>query len=107
MSHVQNLLHLLIAPRQAWPQIADDRHTARELYVRQVLPLAAIGPLRTDEHTSELQSLTRTSHAAFCLKTTNTQSHSLHKQTPPQHKPDTSIQITDKQAPANTQHKPH
>src|SRR3546814_7465407 len=45
MSHVQNLLHLLIAPRQAWPQIADDRHTARELYVRQVLPLAAIGPL--------------------------------------------------------------
>ncbi|HEY9545618.1 MAG TPA: Yip1 family protein [Solimonas sp.] len=45
MSHVQNLLHLLIAPRQAWPQIADDRHTARELYMRQVLRLAAIGPL--------------------------------------------------------------
>src|SRR3546814_19028685 len=45
MSHVQTLLHLLIAPRQAWPQIADDRHTARELYMRQVLPLAAIGPL--------------------------------------------------------------
>ncbi|HET8880773.1 MAG TPA: Yip1 family protein [Solimonas sp.] len=45
MSHVQNLLHLLIAPRRAWPRIARDEHTTRELYARQVLPLAAIGPL--------------------------------------------------------------
>src|SRR3546814_7601698 len=27
-----------------------------------------IGQLRSDEHTSELQSLMRTSHAVFCLK---------------------------------------
>src|SRR3546814_3295216 len=29
---------------------------------------AAIVPLRSEEHTSELQSLIRTSYAAFCLK---------------------------------------
>src|SRR3546814_2698021 len=29
-------------------------------------------PLRSDEHTSELQSLMRTSYAAFCLKKINT-----------------------------------
>src|SRR3546814_1895227 len=30
-------------------------------------------PLRSEEHTSELQSLMRNSYAVFCLKTTNTQ----------------------------------
>src|SRR3546814_6198955 len=30
---------------------------------------------RSDEHTSELQSLMRTSYAGFCLKTTNPHTH--------------------------------
>lgn len=45
MSQAQNLLQLMISPRQAWPQIADEPHTTRELYARHVLPLAAIGPV--------------------------------------------------------------
>src|SRR3546814_2413015 len=32
--------------------------------------LAVAAPRRTEEHTSELQSLMRTSYAVFCLKTT-------------------------------------
>src|SRR3546814_1669112 len=38
---------------------------------------------RSEEHTSELQSLMRSSYAVFCLKKTNTHSHELnqHKQT--------------------------
>src|SRR3546814_4845251 len=38
--------------------------------VRVVLPL-----LRSEEHTSELQSLIRISYAVFCLKTKNTHTH--------------------------------
>src|SRR3546814_4418348 len=34
-------------------------------------------PRRSEEHTSELQSLMRTSYAVFCLKTKNTKQHSL------------------------------
>src|SRR3546814_8511370 len=33
-----------------------------------------VGSLRSDEHTSELQSLMRISYAVFCLKKKNTQS---------------------------------
>src|SRR3546814_9314640 len=33
------------------------------------------GPIRSEEHTSELQSLMRISYAVFCLKQTNTHYH--------------------------------
>src|SRR3546814_7850218 len=33
--------------------------------------LAVLGPLRSEEHTSELQSLMRSSYAVFCLKKKN------------------------------------
>src|SRR3546814_6825553 len=33
--------------------------------------------VRSEEHTSELQSLMRISYAVFCLKKTNTKTHSL------------------------------
>src|SRR3546814_8143545 len=33
-----------------------------------VLPLRRLEPLRSEEHTSELQSLMRISYAVFCLK---------------------------------------
>src|SRR3546814_6266985 len=35
-------------------------------------PPSGIGPLRSEEHTSELQSLMRISYAVFCLKKKNT-----------------------------------
>src|SRR3546814_9676848 len=42
--------------------------------LRAYISLACSAPLRSEEHTSELQSLMRTSYAVFCLKkkTTNT-----------------------------------
>src|SRR3546814_9528546 len=39
-----------------------------EAAVREALKLGAIGGARSEEHTSELQSLMRTSYAVFCLK---------------------------------------
>src|SRR3546814_8904024 len=38
-----------------------------------VLSLAVIGLTRSEEHTSELQSLMRSSYAVFCLKKKNNQ----------------------------------
>src|SRR3546814_3787368 len=35
-------------------------------------PTAPMSPCRSEEHTSELQSLMRTSYAVFCLKKKNT-----------------------------------
>src|SRR3546814_10684383 len=36
-------------------------------------------PVRSDEHTSELQSLMRTSYAVFCLQTKKTVHHNVHQ----------------------------
>src|SRR3546814_8652776 len=44
-------------------------------------PKAAPGLPRSEEHTSELQSLMRNSYAVFCLKTKNTQSQKQHTNT--------------------------
>src|SRR3546814_8762160 len=38
---------------------------------------------RSEEHTSELQSLMRISYAGFCLKTKNSQTHTHTSPTPP------------------------
>src|SRR3546814_2384728 len=35
------------------------------------LPLIGVGGIRSEEHTSELQSLMRTSYAVFCMKKKN------------------------------------
>src|SRR3546814_10520808 len=43
------------------------------------MPLAGlIGGLRSEEHTSELQSLMRISYAVFCLKKKNTKQNNIH-----------------------------
>src|SRR3546814_7404417 len=39
---------------------------------------AAPSPLRSEEHTSELQSLMRISYAVFCLKKKNNRTHTTH-----------------------------
>src|SRR3546814_5527275 len=42
--------------------------------------------VRSEEHTSELQSLMRSSYAVFCLKTKTTHNDSINNNRPPKHK---------------------
>src|SRR3546814_2384405 len=58
-------------PRSPW----DAINGAGTLYNAMIAPLGPIGlagVARSEEHTSELQSLMRFSYAVFCLKKTNT-----------------------------------
>src|SRR3546814_2494728 len=48
-------------------------NAARPLTSGEVVELVGLHPSRSEEHTSELQSLMRTSYAAFCLNTKNIQ----------------------------------
>src|SRR3546814_7354521 len=51
---------------------------------KAVIPLTAGAPKRSEEHTSELQSLMRISYAVFCLKKkkkTETQHENNHRKT--------------------------
>src|SRR3546814_1372228 len=51
--------------------------------VAVLVPIAVAGwvkPHRSEEHTSELQSLMRISYAVFCLKKKNKKYNKLHKQ---------------------------
>src|SRR3546814_8666965 len=56
-----------------------DIHPGEKHEVGQRLAQAmrALASSRSEEHTSELQSLMRISHAVFCLKTTNTKIQQL------------------------------
>src|SRR3546814_1727154 len=52
---------------------AKDLVTVRRLHdAHQRLGMEAVGDDRSEEHTSELQSLMRISYAVFCLKKKNT-----------------------------------
>src|SRR3546814_7619786 len=53
----------------------EDMHSERRSQPFRVKPpaRAAFGQFRSEEHTSELQSLMRTSYAVFCLKKKNKQ----------------------------------
>src|SRR3546814_3675129 len=69
----------LTAPRR-WRQVMDDLERSPGLVMALGFPVFAVGaalvlihsiwrdPLRSEEHTSELQSLMRISYAVFCLK---------------------------------------
>src|SRR3546814_9094157 len=53
----------------------DSGHPKLHVYFALTEPTAAtarVGRLRSEEHTSELQSLMRNSYAVFCLKKKNT-----------------------------------
>src|SRR3546814_9511343 len=55
----------------------------KALKAHGLTPLARIHHMRSDEHTSELQSLMRISYAVFCLKKTNVrQNKKTHIYTP-------------------------
>src|SRR3546814_5998912 len=80
------LTHTL-APGVMYALNANDQHVVRP--TTDLLTACVFNPpvtgrevhdeSRSEEHTSELQSLMRTSYAVFCLKTTNTlQAHTMH-----------------------------
>src|SRR3546814_8490286 len=52
------------------PFVATDERQAAEAPDHQVIPAHG---LRSEEHTSEIQSLMRTSYAVFCMKKTKQQ----------------------------------
>src|SRR3546814_4928011 len=56
------------ALRRAGAERQASRHAAR---VRGLAPVSSQWPTRSEEHTSELQSLMRISYAVFCLKKKN------------------------------------
>src|SRR3546814_5516115 len=73
-----------LCPSAATPNPAEksirDRPSARRIST----PSAASMSMRSEEHTSELQSLMRISYAVFCLKKKKKQTHENQKIT--QHK---------------------
>src|SRR3546814_7141332 len=69
----------LVCPVLAWPRLAPKAlnpaegdlhpaHQARAADVGADVSRAALRRMRSEEHTSELQSLMRISYAVFCLK---------------------------------------
>src|SRR3546814_10440069 len=82
-----------IAISEGDPEILDDRRYHRFVGVRDIfpdirqpifchaiilLPDARIRRQRSEEHTSELQSLMRISYAVFCLKKKKQHQHTQH-----------------------------
>src|SRR3546814_4376487 len=63
-----------MAVRQAFGGIGqpEQRAEARQARRRQPGGMLQVGGMRSEEHTSELQSLMRISYAVFCLKKKNT-----------------------------------
>src|SRR3546814_8465238 len=58
------------AARDLW--VVFSGYAGHDSPLRQgILPVRAGAAKRSEEHTSELQSLMRTSYAVFCLKNTN------------------------------------
>src|SRR3546814_8418726 len=76
-SGVQIAMLVGIVGLYLWPWLAD-RYGRRNLLAINIamfslmMPLVALAPSRSEEHTSELQSLMRISYAVFCLKKKNT-----------------------------------
>src|SRR3546814_3778038 len=75
------LLQERLQPRSAQQLgLQRDRHRRQRLRHRAVLlGIVGDGAERSEEHTSELQSLMRSSSAVFCFKTKKITSSKLHK----------------------------
>src|SRR3546814_4172753 len=65
----------LFARRQLRQRLDDAFHPARLHVFAGAMHGQQQQQARSEEHTSELQSLMRISYAVFCLKTTNTTPH--------------------------------
>src|SRR3546814_7717708 len=61
-------VHHLVHLRESLPHDGDADHADREDGERAEKDSEPIVPHRSEEHTSELQSLMRISYAVFCLK---------------------------------------
>src|SRR3546814_5340148 len=63
--------------RRAYRTVLDTLFHALVRYAAPVIPFTAeeVWQSRSEEHTSELQSLMRISYAVFCLQTKNTSHH--------------------------------
>src|SRR3546814_4423664 len=71
---------LLLAPKYPWEMVQIGNCGAPiELDEGWLLLTHGVGAMRSEEHTSELQSLMRISYAVFCLKKKNKQSKHLEK----------------------------
>src|SRR3546814_1310147 len=91
-SHAQGLAQRVVQPGLAVMRFAGKlrgrvgeeaqvRHRARDLHVageRERLAAVARFGVRSEEHTSELQSLMRISYAVFCLKKKKTKISSIY-----------------------------
>src|SRR3546814_3384108 len=61
--------------RGEWYMGRDERLTAAAFYKKIDNPIETYTTIRSEEHTSELQSLMRISYAVFCLKKKITHQH--------------------------------
>src|SRR3546814_1390466 len=78
--HAEHLQRLLTDPqRRAEGFTLDHRHLAVHQFhgMRQVARPGDDLQVRSEEHTSELQSLMRSSYAVFCLKKTNNRTKTM------------------------------
>src|SRR3546814_1121535 len=64
---------LIVNPDGARNQIEGGMIMAASWTLKEQVQLGGEGVVRSEEHTSELQSLMRISYAVFCLKKKNTQ----------------------------------
>src|SRR3546814_1808530 len=60
------------SPIRRYADLLVHRALVDAYKLEQPRPKGAIAPTRSEEHTSELQSLMRISYAVFCLKKKNT-----------------------------------
>src|SRR3546814_2366864 len=70
---IERVKAILTTPRTEWPTAAAEPATVQGLYTGYIAIVAALPIIagflkRSEEHTSELQSLMRISYAVFCLK---------------------------------------
>src|SRR3546814_3472075 len=63
--------------RRKWRDGIFDRRRRDRVGARSAAVPRSLYGLRSEEHTSELQSLMRTSYAVFCLKTKNNKIHNI------------------------------
>src|SRR3546814_4657933 len=59
-------------PEHVDPETIDSAREPEAQHIVHCLLNGRIAPVRSEEHTSELQSLMRTSYAVFCLKKKDT-----------------------------------
>src|SRR3546814_9311986 len=68
-------------PRKEWLKDGRDERTASDMRLSRSGSLRG-RPNRSEEHTSELQSLMRISYAVFCLKKKQTLQYNLNRTLP-------------------------